>query len=145
MGAVSLRPLWALCLASTPYHIRNGGTSQQRLILLVLAKLQSATGYSGNGTHLTINHINLPGSFPWEPHCGFDCRWSLFRHTDSRALMITAAGFGLNLCSPYRRLVRQEAKASTHRLGTALPRPLLLPQRYFCHIMQNNNIHLIMK
>lgn len=132
MEDVSIQPFWVFWLAFLTS--RNTGISQQRLILLFLAKLQSATSYSGSGTHLTIKHIHFPGSFLWEPHCGFDCRWSLSRHSDSQALVITAAGFGLNPCSPSRRLVRQEAQASTHSLGTSLPRRFLLPQGYFCHM-----------
>lgn len=103
---VSIQPFcvfWLAFLIS-----RNTGISQQRLILLFLAKLQFATSYSGSGARLTIKHIPFPGSFPWEPHCGFDCRWSPSRHADSQALVITAAGSGLNPCSPYRRLVRHQ-------------------------------------
>lgn len=81
-----------------------------------------------------MKHIHFPGSFLWEPHCGFDCRWSPSRHADSQALVIMVAAFGLNPCFPYRRLVREEAQASTHCLGTGLPRPFLLPQGYFCHM-----------
>lgn len=131
MEDVSIQPFWVFWLALLTS--RNIGISQQFLILLFLAKLQFATSYSGNGTPLTIKHIHFPGSFLWEPHCGFDCRWSPSRHADSQALVITVAAFGLNPCSPYRRLVRQEAQASTHNLGTGLPRPFLLPLGYFCH------------
>lgn len=45
---VSIQAFGAICLTSIPHHIRNTGTSHQCPILLPLAKLQSATGYSGN-------------------------------------------------------------------------------------------------
>lgn len=123
---VSIQPFWVFCLAFLTS--RNTGINQQCLILLFLAKLQFATSYRGSGTRLTIKHIHFPGSFLWEPYCGFDCRWSPSRHADSQTLVITVSASGLNPCSPYRRLVRQEAQAPTHSLGTGLPRPFLLPQ-----------------
>lgn len=71
---------------------------------------------------LTINYTNLPGSIPFEPHCGSDCKWSLFRYTYSQVFAITAAGFRLNLCSVNKKLVRQEVKTATPQSHTDLLR-----------------------